>query len=414
MKWKASIKKFFLFVMIGVLLAPVTGRAQEEYSLSPDELIRVRKVEGDAWYREEKGEGWSEVYENMPILPGMSLLTDADSRVELEVSPFHFVRLGPGTEVVYRKFHKERVHLRLVDGTAFISRLRDSARVTAVIESADGNRVSLQGVGKIRVEAWEEGGLSLFVRRGKAILKSGGKKFLLTAGESAEANRRVKIYRQWAEDEFDRWAEKEDEEIEESWSESGENEDKVARGIYDLERHGEWVEVEGYGVVWRPLVVVRGWRPYTYGRWVFIAPAGWVWVSSEPWGWVTYHFGSWVEVRSIGWVWVPPRRFVRWYPARVRFIVREREVRWVPVRPREKVVIYRKREPHRGFVKIINKRVVYGRPVVVRKGKKVVVKDYVVIKKGKKGKVRVKEIKVRRKGRKGKKIKVRRIEIRRR
>src|SRR2546423_270695 len=75
---------------------------------------------------------------------------------------------------------------------------------------------------------------------------------------------------------------------------------------------GDWVVVSGYGRVWRPHVAV-GWRPYSYGNWVW-TDEGWLWVSdpSEPWGWGPYHYGRWAYGASYGWIWVPG---YQWAPA---------------------------------------------------------------------------------------------------
>ncbi len=69
-----------------------------------------------------------------------------------------------------------------------------------------------------------------------------------------------------------------------------------------LSGYGEWVQIGGLGTVWRPWVSV-GWRPYTYGRWVYTT-IGWTWVAYEPWGYIPHHYGTWA-LADFGWVWVP-------------------------------------------------------------------------------------------------------------
>jgi hypothetical protein len=100
--------------------------------------------------------------------------------------------------------------------------------------------------------------------------------------------------------------------------------------------------------------VAVGWSPYVYGRWVWVTPYGWTWVSYEPWGWYPYHSGYWVTDPAYGWVWAPYNAFVsvgivygssyrhyyyrnfRYVPCNVRFIPEGRNVRWVPLRPGER------------------------------------------------------------------------------
>ena len=69
-----------------------------------------------------------------------------------------------------------------------------------------------------------------------------------------------------------------------------------------LSGYGEWVWVEGLGQSWRPWVA-PGWRPYTYGRWVWTR-LGWTWVAYEPWGYFPHHYGNWA-LSTYGWVWTP-------------------------------------------------------------------------------------------------------------
>jgi len=98
--------------------------------------------------------------------------------------------------------------------------------------------------------------------------------------------------------------------------------------------------------------VAVGWSPYVYGRWVWISPYGWTWVSSEPWGWYPYRCGYWLTDPAYGWVWSPYNSFVSvsfffgsnryrhhnvyFRPATVRFVPEGGYVRWVPLRPGER------------------------------------------------------------------------------
>lgn len=87
----------------------------------------------------------------------------------------------------------------------------------------------------------------------------------------------------------------------------------VAMFYEDLSQHGQWVEYEKYGPVWRPSQVPEDWRPYTNGRWV-PTNDGNVFESQEPWAWATYHYGNWMPTEGNGWVWVPGST---WYPSTV-------------------------------------------------------------------------------------------------
>jgi hypothetical protein len=96
-----------------------------------------------------------------------------------------------------------------------------------------------------------------------------------------------------------------------------------------LAAHGVWVEVGSYGRCWRPAAVAVGWRPYTYGHWVW-TDCGWYWVSDEPWAWACYHYGSWHHDSIHGWVWVPG---TVWAPAWVEWRFGGGYVGWAPCAP---------------------------------------------------------------------------------
>jgi len=100
-----------------------------------------------------------------------------------------------------------------------------------------------------------------------------------------------------------------------------------------LEPYGSWQPHPRFGEVWVPYDLPQGWRPYTYGRWVYTEEWGWYWVSDEEeadWGWVTFHYGRWAHDRRLGWFWVPGDE---WGPAWVDWRRGEDYVGWAPLPP---------------------------------------------------------------------------------
>lgn len=93
--------------------------------------------------------------------------------------------------------------------------------------------------------------------------------------------------------------------------------------------YGEWVYVDQGVYAWRPVRIVSGWRPYTYGRWVWSA-YGWYWVSDEPWSWAVYHYGRWHCDDWYGWIWIPG---YDWAPAWVEWRYGPDYVGWAPLGP---------------------------------------------------------------------------------
>lgn len=101
-----------------------------------------------------------------------------------------------------------------------------------------------------------------------------------------------------------------------------------------LAAHGVWLEVGSYGRCWRPASIAVGWRPYSYGHWVW-TDCGWYWVSDEPWAWACYHYGWWVYDPIHAWIWVPG---IEWAPAWVSWRVGGGYCGWAPLAPRGVVV----------------------------------------------------------------------------
>ena len=97
-------------------------------------------------------------------------------------------------------------------------------------------------------------------------------------------------------------------------------------GYHDvLSGYGRWVYVAGTGEMWVPYVSTT-WRPYSYGRWVW-SSYGWTWISYEPWGYVPHHYGSWQYLSSYGWCWQPG---YTWRPAHVQWYTGGGYVGWYP------------------------------------------------------------------------------------
>jgi hypothetical protein len=100
--------------------------------------------------------------------------------------------------------------------------------------------------------------------------------------------------------------------------------------FYDeLDDYGRWVDYGNYGACWVPANVDQGWRPYTYGHWMY-TDYGWTWASYEPYGWATYHYGRWVFDPYYGWVWVPG---TVWAPAWVAWRESPDYIGWAPLGP---------------------------------------------------------------------------------
>ena len=106
-------------------------------------------------------------------------------------------------------------------------------------------------------------------------------------------------------------------------------------GAYDLDRYGDWQDVNGYGYAWSPRVE-PGWAPYRDGQWVMDDPYGLTWVSNEPWGYAPYHYGRWANVND-RWYWIPEGANTQpaYSPALVAFlpVTGADQIAWAPLAP---------------------------------------------------------------------------------
>lgn len=106
--------------------------------------------------------------------------------------------------------------------------------------------------------------------------------------------------------------------------------------FYDyLSGYGVWVYYPPYGYVWVPRVTRYGWRPYTYGHWVW-TDWGWTWASRFEWGWAPFHYGRWGWDFDLGWFWVPD---TVWGPAWVTWRKSSLYIGWAPLPPEAKLVV---------------------------------------------------------------------------
>jgi hypothetical protein len=120
-----------------------------------------------------------------------------------------------------------------------------------------------------------------------------------------------------------------------------------------LEGHGEWVENDEYGQIWRPDTTEVGvdFTPYeSGGSWAY-TDAGWAFNCDYSWGWLPFHYGRWSWFGDY-WGWVPGHR---WAPAWVEWRHGGGVVGWRPLPPRLR--------DHR---RLLHREYRYGRGTIVR------------------------------------------------
>jgi hypothetical protein len=308
------------FLTGGLLTGPALAQSSEE---GPGRgVARISVINGDVSMRRGDTGDWTAAAVNAPLVVQDRLFTGAGSRAEVQFDYANMIRLAANSEVRLAELEYRRYTIQLARGLVTFRVLRDQESDVEISTPSVAVRPVKRGI--YRVAVHEDGTTEIAVRSGEAEiftpngverLKSG--RTMLARGTAS--NPEFQLASNIPEDDWDRWNERRDRDLERSGSYR-----YVSRDIYgaeDLDNHGRWVYVAPYGYVWSPYVSV-GWAPYRLGRWSWIDYYGWTWLSYDPWGWAPYHYGRWFHHGPYGWLWWPgggiyTRHY--WQPALVGF-----------------------------------------------------------------------------------------------
>jgi hypothetical protein len=315
-------RKFFLALAVAVAVVSPLRADETETENGPGRgVARISLLNGDVSIRRGDSGDLVAAALNSPLVVQDRVLTGPGSRTEIQFDWASFLRLFSNAEVRLAELEYRRYLIQLARGTVTFRVLRDldadieiSTPTVAVRPVKQGTyRVSVHEDGSSEITV-RSGEAEIFTPRGSERLRSG--RTMMARGTAADPQFRVGS--EIPKDEWDRWNERRDQDLERSRSYN-----YISRDIYgaeDLDDHGHWVYVAPYGYVWSPRVAV-GWAPYRYGRWSWIDWYGWSWVSYDPWGWAPYHYGRWFYNAPYGWCWYPGAIHARhyWSPALVGF-----------------------------------------------------------------------------------------------
>ena len=309
------------FLTLAAALAANTAWAASEQAESELGVARVSLTNGDVTARRGDSGDWTEGHVNMPLVEGDRLATGRASRAEIQLDFANLLRLNEATEVHLVELANRRFRVQLVRGVATYSELRNG-EADVDIETPQVAVRPLER-GNYRIEVTADGHTLVAVNRGKAEIASvagtetlgKGRTMYIRGDRDKPEFRTAKAE---SRDDWDRWNERRDKQLEKS-----ESRRYVSRSIYgaeDLDGHGDWQYVSGYGRCWFPRSSA-GWAPYRHGRWTWLDYYGWTWAGNEPWAWAPYHYGRWFHHHNYGWGWYPGHRYARhyWRPALVSF-----------------------------------------------------------------------------------------------
>jgi hypothetical protein len=339
-KWGIVLGNFSMALSGLALPARSAQDQQDEEGIPSSAFARLKIDKGTAWVRSGDSGDWQESVSNFPLVEKSRVSVPEGSEARIQFRGSQFLVLRGVSEVDVQKLGEKEVSYRLRSGEAELSlRAENFAPVRMTVPGNRNVRADAPG----RYSLSTDGATTRFgVKEGTgAVSGPQGPDVVVHAGEEASIGDKVRVSR-----------------VDMAHSETAAKEPAVTgpgqeAGVppevdEELQPYGEWVSTPEYGYAWRPYVD-DGWEPYYYGRWVWVSPYGWTWVGYEPWGWWPYHTGWWWPSPVFGWVWCPFHSFVsfnfvfgnsvfighhaRFFPANVRFVGRDRFVRWVPERP---------------------------------------------------------------------------------
>ena len=343
-------RKFLLALTIAVAVA-LPSRADDSEEGPGRGVARISLLNGDVSVKRGDSGDLVAAALNSPLVVQDRIFTGAASRTEIQFDWANMIRLSSNTEIRLAELEYKRYIVQVARGTVTFRVLRDQEADVEISTPSVAVRPFKKG--EYRVTVHEDGTSEITVRSGEAEIFTTRGTERLPSGKTmyargTAADPEYRVAGEIPEDEWDKWNERRDRDLERSRSYS-----YVSRDIYgaeDLDDHGRWIYVPSYGHVWSPRVAV-GWAPYRYGRWAWIDWYGWSWISQDPWGWAPYHYGRWFYSSPYGWCWYPGGLHVRhyWSPALVAFFGYGRgigvgigfgfgfgNVGWVPLAPYER------------------------------------------------------------------------------
>ena len=284
-------------------------------------VARISLIGGDVSVRRGDSGEYVAAAVNGPLVVQDRVLTGAASRAEVQFDWANMLRMSGDAEIRLAELEYRRYQVQVARGLVTLRVLRDTDAEVEISTPSVSIRPVKRGEYRVHVRPDDtteitvrSGEVEVFTPQGSERLKSG--RTMLAKGNAS--NPEVQVVSAGAKDDWDRWNERRDRDLERSTAYR-----YVSRDVYgadDLDGHGSWINDPSYGYVWAPRVAV-GWAPYRYGRWSWVDWYGWSWVSYDPWGWAPYHYGRWFYSGN-RWCWWPGAIHSRhyWRPGLVAFV----------------------------------------------------------------------------------------------
>jgi hypothetical protein len=290
----------------------------------PGRVGRLSYIEGTVSLYLADQTNWFPATLNYPVTSGESFWTEPNARAEIQIGPIE-LRLDQTSELEVLRLDDTTIEVRLDQGTLYLHLWQMPQGGISVLTPR--GRVVLTALGSYDIDAGRPIGdmpadrVQVTVLEGEARFEGepgaiviGHSEAAVISGEPMSVTLTAATYSP-----FDDWA------LARERREVAAQQPKyvapAVTGYQDLYEYGGWNYDPNYGSVWYPTAVPRGWAPYRYGHWAFVAPWGWTWIDDAPWGFTPFHYGRWVETGG-RWGWCPGNLVERpvYAPALVVFI----------------------------------------------------------------------------------------------
>jgi len=292
------------------LLVLVFSANAQETKYTNNSFARLSYVSGNTYVQRASDLGYEEGVVNTPVAEGDRLGT-TNGRAEIYLGNKNYIRLDENTKIDFLSLPKRDgslIRVRNWAGNIYVDvNALEKEKGIEVLTSDATFYILDRGLYRIDVRENKETEILVFqgvveaAGENESVLVKKSQKLIMSEGRIVS---RPAGFFAGAEDTFDRWNGDRASIINRQLAKrylSGDLEDYE----YELDEYGDWTYVSPFGHVWVPRGLGSDWRPYSFGRWVWMPMAGWTWLPYEPWGWSTFHYGRWHWGLGVGWYWIP-------------------------------------------------------------------------------------------------------------
>jgi hypothetical protein len=318
------------------------------FSDSQVRIVRLSYVEGRVQIARAPASGFDKALLNLPVAQGATLRSGASGRAEVEFEDGTTIRLTPNSTVEFpqlslRDSGGKVSAVQVMLGTVYVDYAGEKNEEFTILFSHE--KVALTRSAHLRIGI-SDSDATVAVFKGEIQIEGPSGTAEVGKGRTASFdflnNDRQSLAKGIDEDSYDGWNKQQDQYHLRYASNSYSNYSPYAYGVSDLNYYGNFFNVPGYGMMWKPYFAGVGWDPFMDGAWAFNPGWGYGWVSAYPWGWTPYHYGQWIFLPGQGWAWQPGGVWTTWYAQpRVSNAPRSFSLPQAPVKGATTVVVNR-------------------------------------------------------------------------